>query len=76
MFILLGFAGSDAKVEFLKSIGFDVAYNYKKISSLQDALKESCPNGPDMFFDNVSYPIVNIYSPMYVNAGLVIRIGN
>ena len=50
----LGFAGSDAKVEYLKSIGFDAAYNYKTISSLKDTLKEACPNGVDMFFDNVS----------------------
>ena len=50
-----GFAGSDAKVEYLKSIGFDAAYNYKTISSIDDALKESCPNGIDTFFDNVNY---------------------
>ena len=49
-----GFAGSDAKVEYLKSIGFDAAYNYKTISSIEDALKEGCPKGVDMFYDNVS----------------------
>ena len=49
-----GFAGSDAKVEYLKSIGFDAAYNYKTISSIDDALKEGCPKGVDTFFDNVS----------------------
>ena len=48
-----GFAGSDAKVKYLKSLGFDVAYNYKTIS-VEDALQESCPNGVDMFYDNVS----------------------
>ena len=49
----VGFAGSDAKVEFLKSIGFDAAYNYKTITSLDATLKEACPKGIDMFFDNV-----------------------
>ena len=49
-----GFAGNDTKVEYLKSLGFDVAINYKTMSSLDEALKESCPNGVDMFFDNVS----------------------
>ena len=53
-----GFAGSDAKVEYLKSIGFDAAYNYKTISSIDDALKESCPNGVDTFFDNVSVELM------------------
>ena len=51
---VVGFAGSNEKVEYLKSIGFDAAFNYKKVSSLEDALKEGCPNGVDVFFDNVS----------------------
>ena len=49
-----GFVGSDKKVEYLKSIGFDAAYNYKTVSSLDAAIKEACPNGVNMFFDNVS----------------------
>ena len=60
-----GFAGSDAKVEYLKSIGFDAAYNYKTISSLKDTLKEACPKGIDLFFDNVS---ILIFSKCYNNA--------
>ncbi len=54
MFYCIGFAGSDAKVDYLKSIGFDVACNYKTMSSLNEALAEACPNGTDLFFDNVS----------------------
>ena len=61
LFDYTGFAGSDAKVEYLKSIGFDAAYNYKTISSIDDALKESCPNGVDTFFDNVNY--VHLHVP-------------
>ena len=49
----LGFAGSDAKVDYIKSVGFDEAYNYKTISSLDATLKEACPKGIDMFYDNV-----------------------
>jgi len=49
-----GYAGSDKKVEYLKSLGFDAAYNYKTMSSLKDTLKESCPKNVDMFFDNVN----------------------
>ena len=40
---VVGFAGSDEKVAYLKSLGFDTAYNYKTISSLTDVLKEGCP---------------------------------
>ena len=57
---LLGFAGSDQKVEYLKSIGFDNAYNYKTVESLDAAIKESCPNGVDIFFDNVRPKIIHL----------------
>ena len=57
--LTVGFAGSDAKVEHLKSkLGFDAAYNYKTISSLSETLKEACPNGIDTFFDNVRTQII------------------
>ncbi|KAJ7839151.1 hypothetical protein B0H14DRAFT_2787905 [Mycena olivaceomarginata] len=43
-------AGSDSKVEFLRSIGADVAFNYKT-TPVAKALKE---HGPlDLYFDNV-----------------------
>ncbi|XP_023329715.1 prostaglandin reductase 1 isoform X2 [Eurytemora carolleeae] len=48
----IGFTGSDEKVKTLKDIGFDYAFNYKKIS-VEDALKESAPQGVDCYFDNV-----------------------
>lgn len=50
---VVGFAGSDEKIAYLKSLGFDAAYNYKTIPSLEAAIKEGCPNGVDIFFDNV-----------------------
>ena len=41
-------------MEYMKELGFDAAYNYKTIESLDATLKEACPKGIDMFFDNVS----------------------
>ncbi|KAK4702989.1 hypothetical protein P7C70_g3232, partial [Phenoliferia sp. Uapishka_3] len=46
---VIGSAGSDDKVEFLKTIGVDIAFNYKKESTLK-VLQE---NNPDIYFDNV-----------------------
>lgn len=37
----------------MKDLGFDFAYNYKKVI-LDDVLKKSAPDGIDCFFDNVS----------------------
>ncbi|KAF5917702.1 hypothetical protein HPG69_013538 [Diceros bicornis minor] len=50
---VVGAAGSDEKVAYLKKIGFDVAFNYKKVESLEEALKKASPDGYDCYFDNV-----------------------
>lgn len=51
---VVGIAGSDEKVELLKSeFGFDEAINYKTTENMQAAIAEACPNGVDVYFDNV-----------------------
>lgn len=50
---VIGFAGSDAKVAWLKELGFDEAFNYKTIKDLDATLKSAAPNGIDCYFDNV-----------------------
>lgn len=49
---VIGFAGSDDKVKWLESIGFDKAINYKT-ADISAALKEAAPDGVDCYFDNV-----------------------
>lgn len=50
---VIGSAGDDAKVEFLKNeLGFTHAFNYKK-QNPREALKELAPDGLDIFYDNV-----------------------
>lgn len=51
---VVGSAGSDAKVAYIKELGFDEAFNYKTIGSLEQALKKASPEGYDCFFENVS----------------------
>ena len=51
---VVGSAGSDAKIAFLKELGFDEAFNYKTVGSLEEVLKQASPEGYDCFFDNVS----------------------
>ena len=51
---VVGIAGSDKKTKYLvDELGFDTAVNYKAVPHLRKALKEACPNGVDIFFDNV-----------------------
>ncbi|EHQ24960.1 NADP-dependent oxidoreductase [Mucilaginibacter paludis] len=55
---VVGLAGSDEKVELLKSkFHFDEAINYKTTTDLSAAIKTACPAGVDVYFDNVGGPI-------------------
>lgn len=49
---VIGYAGTDDKVKWLKELGFDHCYNYKT-ESLPKTLKESAAKGVDCYFDNV-----------------------
>ena len=50
---VVGIAGSDEKIRYLKEeLGFDEAVNYKS-DHLQEDLAKACPNGVDVYFDNV-----------------------
>ncbi|HKS90305.1 MAG TPA: NADP-dependent oxidoreductase [Tepidiformaceae bacterium] len=50
---VVGSAGSDEKVAWLRDeLGFDAAFNYK-VESPEDALARLCPEGIDVYFENV-----------------------
>ncbi|KAM6109602.1 prostaglandin reductase 1 isoform 3-T7 [Phoenicopterus ruber ruber] len=57
---VVGCAGSDDKVAYLKKIGFDEAFNYKTVTSLDEALHKASPDGYDCFFDNVGGEFASI----------------
>jgi len=50
---VVGTAGSDAKVDFVvEELGFDAGINYKT-QNIPDSLDIYCPDGVDVYFDNV-----------------------
>ena len=49
---VIGSAGSAEKIEYLKSIGFDEAFNYKD-GDVNGQLAKAAPEGIDVYFDNV-----------------------
>ena len=50
----VGVAGSDEKVRWLTGeLGFAAALNYKAHDDVRDALGALCPDGVDIYFDNV-----------------------
>jgi NADPH-dependent curcumin reductase CurA len=47
-------AGTPAKVAWLRDVaGVDAAFNYKDVGSLAAELGKHCPNGVDVYFENV-----------------------
>lgn len=51
---VIGIAGSEEKTDRIKEkFGFDDAINYKTSKDMRLAIKEACPNGVDVYFDNV-----------------------
>ncbi|SDH63180.1 NADP-dependent oxidoreductase [Winogradskyella thalassocola] len=55
---VIGIAGTDEKIELLKSkFGFDAGINYKTTKDMKAAIAEAAPNGVDIYFDNVGGPI-------------------
>ncbi|WP_116126681.1 NADP-dependent oxidoreductase [Lewinella sp. IMCC34183] len=55
---VVGIAGTDEKVEMLKSeFGFDAGINYNTTENMRKAIAAACPDGVDIYFDNVGGPI-------------------
>ncbi|MES2150148.1 MAG: NADP-dependent oxidoreductase [Pseudomonadota bacterium] len=56
---VVGIAGGKEKCDFVvNEMGFDACIDYKN-GSVKDGLKEHCPNGVDVYFDNVGGEILD-----------------
>lgn len=72
---VVGIAGSDDKCEWLtKELGFDAAINYKN-GNLRAQLKEACPKGVDVYFENVGGEILDTVLTVMNNFGRVVVCG-
>ena len=51
---VVGTAGTDEKCRWVtEELGFDACINYKTCGDLEAAIREACPEGVDLYFDNV-----------------------
>ncbi|KIJ44441.1 hypothetical protein M422DRAFT_252040 [Sphaerobolus stellatus SS14] len=66
--------GSDEKVEFVKSIGADIAFNYKTQST--DAVLEGLGAGIDIYWDNVGGETLEIAINLLNAHGRIISRGS
>ena len=57
---VVGLVGSADKAAVLTDqLGFDAAVNYRETNDLAQAVSEVCPDGVDVFFDNVGGPTLD-----------------
>ncbi len=71
---VVGIAGSDKKGDYLeKELGIDTGINYKETSDMNQAIKEACPDGVDVFFDNVGGELFDaVFENINKNARIVL----
>lgn len=71
---VIGFAGSDEKVEWLTDdLGFDAGINYKQVDDYRGALDDVAPDGVDVYFDNVGGPITDaVFRRLNVDARVAV----
>ncbi|KAJ3068936.1 hypothetical protein HDU98_007952 [Podochytrium sp. JEL0797] len=68
---VVGSAGSNEKVSLLTTkLGFDAAFNYNNHVT-KDKLNELCPNGIDIYFDNVGGETLDAVLPLMNNHGRI-----
>jgi len=69
---VVGIAGGKDKCDYLRSIGFDAAIDYKH-DDVKAALKQHCPKGVDVYFDNVGGEILDaVLTQLAMHARIVI----
>jgi hypothetical protein len=60
----VGVAGGEAKCRFLTDeLGFDAAVDHRD-PGMRDALKAACPDGIDVYFENVGGPVFDAVLPL------------
>jgi len=73
---VVGIAGSDEKLVLMKEkFGFDHGINYKTTDDMQKAIADVCPNGVDVYYDNVGGEILDAAMNNINKNGRVINCG-
>ena len=73
---VVGTAGSNEKCDYLKNeLGVDEAINYKTTADMRAALKEACPKGIDVYFDNVGGEVSEAVLPLITNGARLVICG-
>lgn len=73
---VVGIAGSNEKLALIKDkFGFDEGINYKTTDNMNEAVASACPNGVDVYYDNVGGEILDAAMDNINKNGRVINCG-
>lgn len=73
---VVGIAGSDEKNQYLRDeLGVEATINYKTAGDLHKAMKEACPKGVDIYFDNVGGKVSDEVVPLINNGARIVICG-
>ena len=73
---VVGIAGTDEKLKLMsEKFGFDKGINYKTTDNMKKAIAKACPNGIDVYFDNVGGEILDAAMEHINKNGRVINCG-
>ena len=73
---VIGSAGTDEKIAYITDeLGFDEAFNYKTVNDYHAKLAELCPDGIDVYFDNVGGEVTDAVFPNLRLKGRVVICG-
>ena len=73
---VVGVAGNADKCLYIQdTLGFDDCVNHRAVMDLDAALRDACPNGIDVYFENVGGDLQEAVFPLMNNFGRVIMCG-
>ncbi len=73
---VVGIAGSDDKNRYLREeLGVDATINYKAAGDIRKPLKDACPKGVDVYFDNVGGEISDAVLPLINHGARIVICG-
>ncbi|MDT0649343.1 NADP-dependent oxidoreductase [Autumnicola edwardsiae] len=73
---VVGIAGSDEKIRNItEKFNFDEGINYKTTDNMQEEIKKACPDGVDVYFDNVGGEILDAAITNMNKFGRVVNCG-
>lgn len=71
----IGIAGGKTKCQWLRDIGLDHVIDYQTEADLGAAIDAACPQGIDVFFDNIGNEMVNLVLPKMARFGRIVICG-